>query len=819
MQWNQKKMLVVVATLAVLWGPATQAQETETSGVARDPKVALQKLRWKNGDILPGQLLESAYETILWASPYFSEDLVIDSSVLESVIFPKQSVPVPEAFRVVTVSGDIWMADIVGSDENTFLFSSERHGQFRVNRTAIYTLERRVHPNLIFDGAQLTAWKSAGRGANDPVFPFGGPARSNWYADRSGHPYTNQVKSKIFHALNWPRRFEIDLELAATSRPPGFVFALGKNLYEALRLETWVNELVVVQGTLFEPVLTIQPDRRSFRLRLAYDEGTGVLNIFDRTGNLLMELKDVRPTVKEAGLYVYNRGQDLTIRRLRVYRQPTQPANQHIDSSKPRVHKMDGQVVHGKLFVERSSIYVLDTDGTRHALDLPQIDRVVQPGTALIGTDPSVGLTYPDGAVLHGKIVQVNPESVILQTGFADEPVTCSFAGASLLRLKPESLSVTGTGQAETDGRAEDKDKLFYPSGSLRGRVLFNGKGASCIQWQPVGALKSVRLVPNSTTRIERSWRRASLKKPWPFDPKQYPHVLHFKNGENVACQISSYNGTTLNFQSPFLSVQRIDSARIKALEFSGRTYIPIGNRTLSSTDRHPFRFFENGERVQKIEIQNIQIMKDGEKAEFVFRGDGNLPLKNGEIIFFMDGERLKLNPNGDWIEIIDGRPKSKRSQLDVKLQRALTVPRFSRDNPPSHILVANTGDMKRGKLLGFNGQTIQFDSKLRQFSIPMDRVARVVDVSKVLEIPPDDAPDVKEQVLVRLIDGSILVFEPLESKTGKLLGRSPIYGIVEIPVNSIQHLRFGDAAASLKTAFAKWVVRPAKEPTFGDEP
>lgn len=818
MRGNQKKMLVVFATLAVLWGTATQAHETETSGATRDAKVAMQKLRWKNGDILPGQLLESTSETIRWASPYFSEDLVVDSSALESVIFPKQSVPATEAFRVVTVSGDIWMADIVGSDENTFLFSSKRHGQFRVNRTAIYTLESQVHPNLIFDGSQLTAWKSSERRTNDLMFLVGGTARSDWSADRSGHPYTNQVKSKIFHALNWPRRFEIALELAATSRPPGFVFALGKNLYKAVRLETWVNELVVVQGTLFELVLTIQPDRRSFHLRLAYDGGTGVLNILDRTGNVLLELKDVRPTVEEAGLYVYNRGQDLTIRRLRVYRQPTQPANQRIDSSKPRVHKMDGQVVPGILFVEKNSSYVLDTDGTRHALDLQQIDRVVQPGTALIGTDQAVGLTYPDGAVLHGKIVQVNRESVLLQTGFADEPVTCSFAGASLLRLKLESPPVTGAGQAEPHGRAEDKDKLFHPSGSLRGRVLFDGKGASCIQWQPVGALKAVRLVPNSITRIERAWRRAS--KIWPFDPKQYPHVLHLKNGENVACQISSYNGTTLNFQSPFLSVQRIDSARIKALEFSGRTYTPIGNRTLSKSAMHPIRIFENGERIQKIEIQNIQIVEDGEKDKFVFRGDGNLP-KNGEIILFVDGDgkRLKLNPNENWVEIIDGRPKSKRSQLDVKLQCALTVPRFSRENPPTHLVVVNTGDMKRGKLLGFDGQTIQFDSKLRQFSIPLDRVARVVDVSKGSEPPPDDAPDVKEQVLVKLTDGSILIFEPLESKTGKLLGRSPLYGVVEIPVNGIQHLRFGDAAASLKTAFAKWVVRPAKEPTFVDEP
>ena len=329
MRWNVKRLLVVAAALTVLWTPIIQAQQTGTF------QADTQTLRWKNGDVLPGKLLESASGVIRWASPYFLDDLVVDIGVLDSVIFPRQSAPAMEAFRVGTVSGDIWIADIIDSDEDTFLFSSERHGRFRVTREAIYTLERRVHPNLIFDGSQLTNWELPKRDANDPVLLFGRDVRSEWYADRGGHPRTDKVKAKIFHALDWPQRFEIDLELASTARPPGFVFALGKNLYEALRLETWVNELVVVQGTLFEPVLTIQPDRRNFRLRLAYDGDTGVLEVFDFAGNLLLKLDEVGQTVKESGPYIYNRGQNLTVRRLRVYRQPIGSTKQQVDSSKP----------------------------------------------------------------------------------------------------------------------------------------------------------------------------------------------------------------------------------------------------------------------------------------------------------------------------------------------------------------------------------------------------------------------------------------------------------------------------------------------------
>ena len=142
---------------------------------------------------------------------------------------------------------------------------------------------------------------------------FGGNTQSDWYPDRGGHLRTDKVKAKIFNALDWPQRFEIDLELASDRRPPGFVFALGRNLYQALRLETWVNELVVVQGTLFEPVLTIQPDRRNFRLRLAYDGDTDVLEVFDFAGNLLLKLDEVGETIEESGVYIYNRGQNMTV--------------------------------------------------------------------------------------------------------------------------------------------------------------------------------------------------------------------------------------------------------------------------------------------------------------------------------------------------------------------------------------------------------------------------------------------------------------------------------------------------------------------------
>ena len=832
MPWNLKRILVAVIVVMALWFPTVQAEETETL------------LRWKNGDVLPGQLLESGSGTIRWASSYFLDDLVLDVKVLDSVAFPKKSVSTTEAFRVSALSGDVWIADLIGSDDNTFFFSSERHGQFRVNRSAVYMLERQERPHFLFDGSQLKNWKlPPERQTVDPAFPFGSGRRSSWYADPEGHPKTSIVKAEIFHAFNWPERFEIELELASVAHPPNFSFALGKDLYQALRLEIWKDELVAVQGVLFKSILAIQPEQRNVRLRLTYDEGTGVLRVFDSTGNLLLNLEGVKPTVKESGLYIQNRGEDLTVRSVKVYRQLKESAAQRINFSKPRVYMTNGERIQGRLFVQEDGAYVLDTDGTRRDIDLQELNHIVQLGIPLTALDQSVTLKYPDETVLHGKLMQVNSDSVILQTAFADEPVTCSLADASLLSFaaKPD------VGEA-----VQNTDKLFYASGNLRGSVLFGGdQAASSIQWESVGALKAVRLANNRASHIERN--NKSVSKIEAFDTAQFRHTLHLQSGEIFPCQITSYDGKSVSFQSPLISAQHLDSVNMKALEFSDRTHAPSIDRTHPVTNFDSLRVTDRENGVREVKIRLIEQGKDG--AEFIINADNMQKLDAGDLVVIVNEKNLIGNPDQAWLEIVprDGKglmehpgdgwigllatpPDSEKDKSDLKLERALTVPRFNNDNLPNHILVANTDDMMRGKFLGFSGQMLQFDSKLRRFSIPINCVARVVDVSGDNRQPsavgsqeetfPHEKPGSltsddfqQSEVRVTLTDGSILVFEPLEVQDGRLLGHSSIYGEVSVPVDGIQSLHFGKKARSFKTAFEKWLVRPAKEPTYDDSP
>ena len=898
MSKNVKKIRIVVAVIMALLFPRAGLPNPDEIG-----------LRWKNGDVLPGQLRESEAGTIRWSSPYFLDALVLDVKVLDAVAFRKLDAPpvavegrvlATETFRVSTLSGDVWIADLIGSDDDTFLFSSKRHGQFRVKRSAVYMLERRERPDFLFDGSQLKNWKlpQPKREAVDPALPFDFVRRSDWFADPEGHPKTWIDKAEIFHAFNWPKHFEVELELAADTQPPNFSFALGKDRYQTLRLEIWKDELVAVQGVLFKSILAIQPEQRNLRLRLTYNEATSVLRVFDATGNVLLQLKEVKPTVKDSGIYIQNRGEDLTVQNVKVYRRLKESAAQRINLSKPHVYMTNGEKIQGRLFVQGDDAYVLNTHGTRQDIDLQALNHIIQPGIpSEIRLDQAVTLKYPDKIVLHGKLMQVKSDSVILQTAFADEPVTCSLSDASLLQFaaKPDT--------DEADKNKDKlfypfKDKLFYPLGNLRGRVVFGGgQGTSAVQWMSVGALKAVRLAYNGASHIERNDKSAIVgrtgesvgarlpprnpqkypsnpqkipkqKHPQaktPYSTAQFPHTLHLKTGEIFPGQIASYDGKSVSFQSPFLSTQHLVSADIKALEFSGRTHAPSIERTQPPTDFDSLRVAwagrENG--IQEVKIQVIGPGKDGK--QFIINADNMKEINDGFVVIMngvnpkgnpvpvINEVNLKGNPGPDWIEIVprngngiieqpgDGwqlglrnrhrLPNNKKDESHLKkLERALTVPRFNRDNPPSHILVAQTGDMKRGKFLDFQGQTIQFDSKLREFSVPIDRVARVVNISDwdgrdgrdgrmgtQSSTLPRFQP--KSEVRVTLTDGSILVFEPLEAKDNKLLGRSSIYGEVSLPIDSIRYLHFGEKAKSFTAAFEEWTLRPAKEPTYDDSP
>ena len=719
--WSASRILMLVTALIV----------PSVSWVAVAPEDDAWRLVWRNGDAFPGTLLQSEPGQVRWASPHFAEPLVVDMAALDSIMFPDLPVEPAEAYRVGMVSGDVLVADLVGVDGEALLLSSRRHGEVRVARDMVRSLFLQQHPDLLFDGSHLADWSLERGYAAGRTRGRMGLSAYKWRPDGEGHPYTDKAQAEITRALDWPERFEIALEFASSERP-GFVLALGRSVDRALRMETWADDVVIAQGRQFEQVLTVEEGQQEVRLRLAFDTRAGVATVHDSAGLLLAELADVRPLEPDAGLIVRSRGRDLTVRKLRIYRQTGKGPAGPVDWTRPRVHTVDGQVLYGRLFGDDGGAYVRARDGTRRDVDLGEIDRIVRPDIELSAVVGPAEVTYPEGSVVRGRIEGLDADRVALRTAFADELAHCVLAGASRLRFGPAD---------ETAEAAEVyEDGLFHSSGSLGGRISFDGEDGQLVRWQVAGGVSPVPVALAGGARIQRGSRTVSTAAA--YDREAYPDVLRLKSREAIPCKVESADEGLVRFRSPFVETRSLDTRHVKAIEFS------------------PGRI-------------------SGHTSSGAYLG--------------LRGSREALN-------------------------RALTVPRFLRDDPPTHVLMAKTGDLLRGRLLGIGEQTVRFESKLRSMNIPIARVARVVDVSK----PEDDAAALGATdgtIRITLADGSSLVFEPLESDDGRLSGRSPIYGVAVAPVNSIDGVRSGgDGPEEFPSAFDEWVVRPGREPFFGGD-
>jgi len=158
---------------------------------------------------------------------------------------------------------------------------------------------------------------------------------------------------------------------------------------------------------------------------------------------------------------------------------------------------------------------------------------------------------------------------------------------------------------------------------------------------------------------------------------------------------------------------------------------------------------------------------------------------------------------------------------MDKDLLHALTTPRFRRQQPSTHLLVAKNGDMRRGRLKRITEQELIFESRSRSVRIPLDRIAKVVAVLQLQasDAAPDMPPEPKVGWITVLIQGgSRLQFTPTSFDKGQLLGRSALYGPVSVPTEHLNEFFLGGLTEGLKASeYEDWFMRPAAEPVYDE--
>ena len=240
-------------------------------------------------------------------------------------------------------------------------------------------------------------------------------------------------------------------------------------------------------------------------------------------------------------------------------------------------------------------------------------------------------------------------------------------------------------------------------------------------------------------------------------------------------------------------------------------------------TSRGKLEVVVDGKTVQQFPLERAGAGKSGVLFELSQSGNGR---------FFAGRRHIEVEGSGKVTHLTlsnlqTGSPSGTSVQRfidDETRQITLTIPRFRRDAPPTHVLIAPNGDVLRGRLIAIHSDSVEFESRLEVFRFPRERVATIVWIKNpdrnrdagdpVEEIEVDSA---SSTVLQTVLNGGFLVsMTPARLSNGLLYGDSPVLGRCSVPAATISRLYLGDPEQRNSTAaYSQWRARHGLEPDW----
>ncbi len=331
-----------------------------------------------------------------------------------------------------------------------------------------------------------------------------------------------------------------------------------------------------------------------------------------------------------------------------------------------------------------------------------------------------------------------------------------------------------------------------------------------------------------STGFDARGWDKGSGK-----DVKFDGNKVTFKSAGRVTHK-NVFAGGTASFSMKWPSNSYV-TATLRLFQSSG-----AGGCTLQLTGQNN-RLYVSESTNGRGRMLNASVSNNDAKVQLVLKDEKLQVLVNKRLILttnklkrrrgagltlqvsqnrFFNGRNNNANAEVVFSKLVATRGTAVRSYVDSEAkERALIVPRFRRDKPSTHVLIAPNGDLLRGKLRMVTPEQVRFSSRLEDFRFERKRVAAIIwlhpDGTKDQPEPEQDAPVVRA-----VLDGGLgLVLVPNRMTEDQLMGESPVLGECAVPVSAIRELFAGKYEKKGETfAYADWAITPGMEPRWDME-
>jgi thiol-disulfide isomerase/thioredoxin len=153
--------------------------------------------------------------------------------------------------------------------------------------------------------------------------------------------------------------------------------------------------------------------------------------------------------------------------------------------------------------------------------------------------------------------------------------------------------------------------------------------------------------------------------------------------------------------------------------------------------------------------------------------------------------------------------------------QHALTVPRFRKEDPPRHALIAANGDLLRGVIEAATAKHFAIRSGLETLQVPRDRVTAAVwlikpadDVSAAFAARESDPPVITHWLLLN--NGGRLGLNVERFDADMVIGQNALLGACRVPLKQVHGIRSTvPPESTAMLALRDWKLKFAPEPVL----